>query len=550
MTLRPLRVLPLALAALLAAAPALAQSGQLAPTETQADRRAPRGPETLVLDEQRGVRPPPLGAEMFTETRTEAAAGAALVDPNHVLRPGDAVRVTLWGLVNSEQELTIDPQGNVVVNGVGPVPLAGVRAGDAPSVIEQASRRVYSSGVRIYATATGASPTQVLVTGPVARPGAYDGASDDALIVYLQRAGGVDAERGSYRRLRVVRRGQTIAEADLYDFLQSGTLPDVSFQNGDAIVVEAQGSTVAVSGDVRAAYSFELQGASGPGSELMRYARPRPGATHAAVVGVRDGAPFSAYLPLGEFATFVLQDGDRVQFESDSQAVDMLVRVEGAHGGASVFSVPRGTTVGAVLQTVPVDADADWEAVHLRRDSVRRTQKQLLNESLDRLERSILLNPARSPSEAQARSVSAQFASQYVAAARKIEPLGVLALNGRDANTVLLETGDVIVIPRRSQVVSIAGEVQAPRSVLADGPARTSSYVDLAGGFTRRADRGHVLVFKQDGQLREGGQVQPGDRILVMAKPDSTLLPFIRDLTQTIFQMAGVLVAIDRFSND
>ena len=40
----------------------------------------------------------------------------------------------------------------------------------------------------------------------------------------------------------------------------------------------------------------------------------------------------------------------------------------------------------------------------------------------------------------------------------------------------------------------------------------------------------------------------PGDRILVMSKPDSTLLPFLRDLTQTIFQMAGVLVAVDRFS--
>ncbi len=88
------------------------------------------------------------------------------------------------------------------------------------------------------------------------------------------------------------------------------------------------------------------------------------------------------------------------------------------------------------------------------------------------------------------------------------------------------------------------------KSILAHPSGNTAQYVRIAGGFTRRADRSHVLVFRQDGQIREGARVEPGDRILVPTKPDSTLLPFIRDLTQTIFQMAGVLVAIDRFGND
>ena len=94
----------------------------------------------------------------------------------------------------------------------------------------------------------------------------------------------------------------------------------------------------------------------------------------------------------------------------------------------------------------------------------------------------------------------------------------------------------------------IAGEVNAPQSLLAQEGRRVSEYVREAGGFTPRADRRNILVFRQDGQLRRGGEAMPGDRILVMSKPDSTLLPFLRDLTQTIFQMAGVLVAVDRFS--
>lgn len=531
-------------ALLLVSGAAQAQSvGNLAPTQTETDLQAPTGPEQLVLDRNRGANPPPLGSEMFSGTAAESDSG--IVDPNHVLRPGDQVRVTMWGLVNEAQDLTIDTQGNVVVPGVGPVRLEGVTAGRAPAVIEAASRRVYSEGVQVYAAATSARSTQVLVTGPVARPGAYQGSSNDALVVYLQRAGGIDADRGSYRRVRLVRNGQTLAVADLYDFLQSGILPGISFRNGDALVVEEQGPSVAVTGDVRAAYTFELLADGGTGAELMRYARPRPGSTHAVVVGVRDGRPFSEYLPLNAFAGFMLRDGDRVQFTSDVRSAEVLVRVEGAHDGPSVFTLPKGTTVGALLQQVTISSDANMDALHLRRDSVRVAQRQLINEGLDRLERAAILAPARSPAEAAARAASADFTIRFIDRARRVEPLGVLALNGRDPNGVLLETGDLVVIPRVSQVVTIAGEVQSPQSLLALPNGSADDYIAIAGGFTRRADKRHVLVYRPDGQLRGGGRVLPGDRVLVQTKPDSTLLPFVRDITQTIFQAAAIFLAFD-----
>ena len=209
----------------------------------------------------------------------------------------------------------------------------------------------------------------------------------------------------------------------------------------------------------------------------------------------------------------------------------------------------RRPTVAQILSQLAIDPDADLESIHLRRQSVREAQRQTLYEGLARLERTVLLSPARSPAEAQSRSSSLAFVTEYIARARRVEPLGVLALSGQNLNQVRLESGDVIVIPRQSQVVTIAGEVNAPQSILAQTGQPVSSYVRAAGGYTPRADRRNVLVFRQDGQLREGNRALPGDRILVMSKPDSTLLPFLRDLTQTIFQMAGVLVAVDRFSD-
>lgn len=542
---RLLKIALLSLAMATSAGMAAAQTGAAAPTQTAPEQVAPEGPEALVIQERRGVRPPPLGAEMFTGPVPSASTN--IVDPDYVLQPGDSVQVTMWGMVEGAHELTIDSQGNIVVPGVGPVSMTGVTAAQAPAVVERASRRIYNEGVQVYATPVSTAATRVLVTGPVERPGAFAGASDDALIVYLQRAGGIDPMRGSYRRIRILRNGQLLARADLYAFLREGALPQISFRNGDAIVVEEQGPIVSVTGDVRAPFTFEMAGQTGLGSDLMVFARPHPGATHAAIVGVRQAQPFSAYLPLHEFSAFTLQDGDRVQFESDSRSADVLVRVEGAHDGPSVFTEVRGATVAQVLAQVAIDPDADMEAIHLRRQSVREAQRQTLNEGLERLERTVLLSPARSPAEAASRSASLAFVTEYIERARQVEPLGILALSGLDLNLVRVETGDVIVIPRRSQVVTIAGEVNAPQSLLAHSGVSVSNYVRAAGGFTPRADRRNVLVFRQDGQLRQGGHAMPGDRILVMSKPDSTLLPFLRDLTQTIFQMAGVLVAVDRF---
>jgi hypothetical protein len=365
-------------------------------------------------------------------------------------------------------------------------------------------------------------------------------------VLFLQRAAGIDANRGSYRRIRVVRAGETIATGDLYDFLRDGALPRVAFRNGDAIVVESQGSTVAVTGDVRSAYSFELSAPTGQGAEIMRYARPRPGANQVAIVGIRNGQPYSNYLSLADFANFTLMDGDRVQFESDIRASEVLIRVEAPHTGPSVFSVPRGTTVGAVLAQMSIDADADWASVHVRRASLQRTQKALLDEGLDRLERNILLAPALTSGVATARAQSASAAQQYIAVARQVQPPGILALGGRDLNAVLLESGDVVVIPRQSQIVSIGGEVQQPQSVVAGGPASVSSYVRLAGGFTPRADRRRILIFKPDGQLRQGTSVLPGDRVLIQGKPDSTLIALIRDLA---LSTASVFLSIDRIAN-
>jgi protein involved in polysaccharide export with SLBB domain len=500
---------------------------------------------SLLADQRAGRRAPPFGSELFAGA--PPTAGGPILDPAYVLKPGDTVAVNQWGLVNSNAQLTVDPSGNIVVPGVGPVPVAGVAAGALDQRVKDAANATYrTGGVQTYAAPLSATTLQVFVTGPVVKPGVYAGSSSDSIVGFLQRAGGPDPNRGSYRHVFVKRGNRVVAEADLYAFITAGTLPDVRLQQGDVIVVGEQGSVVTVTGDARAAYTFELVAARADGGEVLRYARPRPEVTDVTLLSVANGNPVNAVMPLAEFARRPLGDGDRVQFEAYGRADTVLVRAEGAVRGVTSFVVPRGTRLGTVLARLQMDSLADTAMIHLRRVSAAETQKQLLDESLARLEKAIYTTPSQTSSVAEARRVDSAGLAQFIARARTVQPAGLVALREVDPNQVLIEPDDVIVVPFQSQAVVVGGEVALPQSLIADTTRDARDYVARTGGFTERANRGQVLVISPDGTARIGGGVRPGDRVLVPPKITDATFSLVRDITTILYQLGIAAVAVFR----
>ncbi|MDQ2860621.1 MAG: hypothetical protein M3T55_07845, partial [Pseudomonadota bacterium] len=103
---------------------------------------------------------------------------------------------------------------------------------------------------------------------------------------------------------------------------------------------------------------------------------------------------------------------------------------------------------------------------------------------------------------------------------------------------VSLEPDDIIVIPYRSQVVSIGGEVTEAQALLYQPGLTARAYVQKAGGFNNIADKGHILVIHPDGSTEINGAVQPGDRVLVLVKLPGRLLDVLAAVTQILYQTA------------
>ncbi len=486
-----------------------------------------------------GVRPVPFGSELFCGGNVTAST-VGTVDPGYIIKTGDQISLYLWGSVpDASSTLVVDTNGNILVPGVGPVKVAGLAAGTVNKVVNSAASAVYRNAVHVYAAPVTTVPITVFMTGPVVAPGPYAGLGSDSVIAFLQRAGGIDPNRGSYRNITVRRSGQVIAHIDLYPFLRTGDLPPVSLRNGDTIVVGQQGPIVSVTGAARVPYTFELAGQSGTGDEILYYARPRPEVNYVALLGYRDAQPLNAYETLTDFAHQPLADGDRVGFSADALAESIVVQVAGAFRGPGSYVVTRDTTVGAVIAKLQLDSLADRRWIHIQRASVASAQKQLLTESLARLQKAIYTNPAPTAALQQANALQATTIQTYISYASQVQPVGDVAFDeNQDLNSVRLEPNDIIVIPFKSQVVTVGGDVNVPQTVIYEPGLSVRDYVKKAGGFDPLGDKKRILVIHPDGSLVINGRVEAGDRVLVGVTLPGHLLDVATALTQIIYQVA------------
>ena len=508
--------------------------------DVSTERHAPK--PVTIHEQETESQLPPFGSNLFKSSSFIANRENGL-NPDYIIQPGDRIAMRIWGATEVNNVATVDAQGNLFIPGVGPIKVEGIKNSQLNKYIKGALEQVFTKNVKVYTNLESATPVLVYVTGFVNKPGAYAGIASDSMLYFLEQAGGIDNERGSYRKIKLLRD----ATADLYDFLLNGDLPHPQFADGDTIVVERKGDTVSAQGAVRNSYTFELIGNSITGAELMHYVRPQANATYATVFGTRDKEPFSTYLQLQDFSQRTLRDGDQVIFEVDQVHETILVRVEGSHLGQSRFAVPKDTHLKDLLDYIKVDPQlADIDAISLRRQSIKRRQKQALEESLSRLEAAVVGRTAITPEGAQIQTTDAKLISDFVQRARKVKPEGILvvAKSGNISN-VLLQPDDVITIPEKTNVIQVSGEVMVPQALVYEPGNKLSDYIDRVGGYTDRADKNKHMILRRNGEVipvygsGDDVKIQPGDEIVTLPQVPSKSVDIIRMVTDIMFKVAA-----------
>lgn len=491
------------------------------------------------------------GANLFTGAF--ARQSASQFNPNYVVTVGDGIQVRLWGAFELDTVLTVDPKGNIFLPHIGPVKVLGFRNKDLQAVVESAVRRVYRANVFSYASLASAQPVRVFVGGFVNRPGLYNGTSMDSLLNYIDQAGGIDPERGSFHFIQVKRGDEVRAVVSLYDFLLDGRMPMIQLADGDVIFVSPRQNTLKVSGLVENAKRFEFGDGYHTVATISWLAKPRAQATHARVVRNTGTTRNIEYYSLENAGNIVLNNGDEIEFTADKKPGTITVRVEGEHLSAQEYILPYGAKLGELMKNIQVSRNADPQNIQLFRSGVRERQKQMLSAALSSLESSVLTARSSTNEESRLRKEEAELMLQWVDRARKIEPSGqVMIAQSSKRDELPLENGDIIRIPKHDGLVLVSGEVIFPSAIAHDAKLQMEDYIQRAGGYTQNANTSRIVIAHRDGSFedtqakgnsffdRTSNQqsVKQGDQILVLPKVQTKSIEITRGISQIIYQLA------------
>jgi protein involved in polysaccharide export with SLBB domain len=526
----------------LSAAPLNADAANISYSAQPAQSTAPQQ-----YDYALNIKSDVFGANLFTGAF--AAQGAAQFNPDYVLAVGDKIHVRFWGAFQHDSVMTVDPKGNIFLPHIGPVKVAGIRNQDLQKSMDAAAGKVFRTNVFSYASLAQAQPVRIFVSGFVNRPGLYGGTSMDSLLSYIDQAGGIDPERGSFINIQIKRGNLTRATLNLYDFLLEGRIPLVQLSEGDVILVGSRQSTLRVSGLVENAKRFEFNDSTKSVADLMKLARPRAQATHVRVVRNSRSVKNTEYYPLSEASGIPLQNGDELDFTSDKLQGTISVRVEGEHQSSQEYVLPYGSKIGDLIKKIEFSERSDSRSLQLFRQSVKLRQKAMLETSLNSLQSAALTARSGTSDEARLRKEEAELLLQWVDRARKIEPSGqVLIAQQTKLDSFLLENGDLLRVPVKDDLILISGEVLFPNAVAFDAHLNLDEYIRRSGGYTQNADVSRVIVAHRDGSFDEvlaadrgygsNALLRSGDEVLVLPKIDVKSRQIWKDLTQIIYQIA------------
>ena len=180
------------------------------------------------------------------------------IPEDHILGPGDQIRIMIFGPVNSIETTEISREGYLLIPDIGPVLLAGLSFTEAKQRVSDFVGG-YKAGLQAFISMGALRSIQVFIVGDAYQPGTYTLSSMSTLTNALFASGGIRTE-GSLRDIQVRRNGTTVTSFDFYDFLLKGdNSDDISLKSGDVIFIPPVKSSIGISGEVRRPAIFELK---------------------------------------------------------------------------------------------------------------------------------------------------------------------------------------------------------------------------------------------------------------------------------------------------
>ena len=271
------------------------------------------------------------GRDIFNNKKLTFEPNMNIATPgNYRLGPGDAVIIDIYGASQKSYQYTVSPDGDVTIEGFGPVQVSGLTVAQANARLRSTLGSRYQSS-KIKLTVGQTKTIMVNVMGEVRMPGTYTLSAFATVFNALYMAGGPN-DIGTLRDIKIFRANRLIAHVDVYDYILNGKASNIHLTDNDVIVVGPYDCLVNITGKVKRPMYYEMKKSESVGT-LLKYAGSFTGDAYTRSVRLirKTGREYSVY-NVGEFDmnSFHIADGDSITVDSILNRYENMVEVKGA----------------------------------------------------------------------------------------------------------------------------------------------------------------------------------------------------------------------------
>ena len=279
------------------------------------------------------------GHNIFKSRNLTFEPSANLATPqNYRLGPGDEVIIDIWGASQNSIREVISPDGNIMVQDLGPVYLNGKTVQEADAYIKKVFSQIYSgldgadSNSSIKLSLGQNRSILVNVMGDVENPGTYQVSSFATVFNAIYMAGGVN-DLGSLRVIKLYHENEEVATVDMYDYIRNGKVQDdIRLNDNDVVIVAPHSLLVNIDGRVRRPMLYEMTEDESL-ADLIEYAGGLESDAYKKDVRVVRMGEFQRQIftvTKEQQAGFKLVDGDSIYVDSIQVTFANMAEVRGA----------------------------------------------------------------------------------------------------------------------------------------------------------------------------------------------------------------------------
>lgn len=526
------------------AAPAAVAAAQqpLTPTQLEQLREAARARQEAEGDEAQAQ------VETVRLRNAGSAAVGALLDrpisrAAYRLGPGDVLTLSIFGYRNQVFPLTVTPEGSIVIPTVGVIQVGGSNLNEAEQRARHQVLRFYP-GADVDLSLTAVRSFKVFLLGDVMDPGVRPATAVTRVSELVPIA---NEDLVIHRNVRVNRAADTL-NVDLARFLRMGDLAhNPVLEQGDVIRVPRVDETVTISGEVAYPGRYEFRGGETL-AELLRIANGG-GAFLSGAADTLLLMRFTRY-PRGEVQSIGRSDaigfiGSQIVMEP----FDAIFLPRVSHFKRRTTATIEGELMRPGEYPIQPNITTVWDLVSMAGGF---TEDASLVEAVLRREPMGVPNDTVSPRALETLPPNLLTrAEQRILqiTSRGAEESDVIDLShGAPAYSLTLEDGDLLYIPSGREHVVVMGGVGRPGIVPFVPEQPIEAYVQMAGGYTRRADVGNVVIQRAKLGIslhrRDIRAVEPGDRIVIPLKPRTTFLERVQTTQGIVNTISGLVLTI------